>query len=176
MAALPTTTTAFASGATEEQFKSFLAGQRDFLAGLLGTDGTTATAKTTLGVSDGVTSVNGNAGAISAAQVATAASTGYGYTPPNPASVAAVGHNHDGSYLPAVTRNSIGAFAIGRAAVLASAYVGLNSSSISVNYTINAGSAAWVTAGSVSLTGTWVCVGICADGSSGYLGLFRKIA
>lgn len=50
MAALPTTTVAFASGATEAQFKTFLADQRAFLVGLLGADGTAATAKATLGV------------------------------------------------------------------------------------------------------------------------------
>ena len=46
----------------------------------------------------GVTSVNGNAGAITAAQVAAAATAGYGYTPANPANVAAASHTH--SYAP----------------------------------------------------------------------------
>lgn len=81
MPTLPTTTYAFASSATEAQFKTFLTGQREFLAGLLGTDGTAVTARATLGVNDGVTSVNGNTGAITAEQIAAAATAGYGYTP-----------------------------------------------------------------------------------------------
>ncbi len=83
MPTLPDTTTAFASGATEAQFKTFLSSQRSFLAGLLGTDGTAATARATLGVSNGVTSVNGNTGAVTAEQIAAAATAGYGYTPAN---------------------------------------------------------------------------------------------
>ena len=51
MAALPTTTTAFGSSATEAQFKSFLSDMRDYLAFLFGTDGTKATAISTLGAS-----------------------------------------------------------------------------------------------------------------------------
>lgn len=51
MAALPTTTTAFGSSATEAQFKSFLSDIRDYLAFLFGTDGTKATAIATLGAS-----------------------------------------------------------------------------------------------------------------------------
>lgn len=48
----------------------------------------------------GVTSVNGNAGAVTAAQIAAAATTGYGYTPANPANTATkdVGHNVVGSF------------------------------------------------------------------------------
>lgn len=37
--ALPTVTTAFASGATEAEFKTFLSDQRDYLAQMLGTTG-----------------------------------------------------------------------------------------------------------------------------------------
>lgn len=51
MAALPTTTTAFGSSATEAQFKSFISDMRDYLAFLFGTDGTKATAIATLGAS-----------------------------------------------------------------------------------------------------------------------------
>ena len=81
MTALPTTTEAFASGATEAQFKTFLSNQRAYLAGLLGTDGTTETAKSTLGMIAGVTSLNGNTGAVTAGQVSDAATIGYGYIP-----------------------------------------------------------------------------------------------
>jgi hypothetical protein len=57
----------------------------DFLAALLGTTGLPADARTALGVSTGtVTSVGGYGGpTVSAAQVAAAATAGYGYTPAN---------------------------------------------------------------------------------------------
>ena len=48
----------------------------------------------------GVISVNGNTGAVTAAQVAAAATAGYGYTPANPANMATkdCGHNAVGSF------------------------------------------------------------------------------
>ena len=49
-------------------------------------------------VSYPVTSVGGNTGAITNAQVAASATSGYGYTPANPANVAAASHTH--SYAP----------------------------------------------------------------------------
>ena len=49
MPTLPTTTYAFASSATEAQFKTFLTGQREFLAGLIGTTGDQSSALMTLG-------------------------------------------------------------------------------------------------------------------------------
>lgn len=51
MPALPTTTVAYGASATEAQFKSFLSDLRDYLAFLFGTDGTKATAISTLGAS-----------------------------------------------------------------------------------------------------------------------------
>lgn len=48
-------------------------------------------------VAAGVTSVNGNTGAVTAAQIAAAATAGYGYTPANPAN-ATTDHNHDSQY------------------------------------------------------------------------------
>ena len=94
MPTLPTTTVAFASGATEAEFKTFLSGQRAFLAGLLGTDGTAETAKSTLGVNNGVTSINGNSGAITASQIADAATAGYGYTPADAAHTLSTNMTH----------------------------------------------------------------------------------
>ena len=102
MPTLPETTTAFDSNATEAQFKTFLSSQRSFLAGLLGTDGTAATARATLGVSNGVTSVNGNTGAVTAAQIAAAATAGYGYTPAN------TSHSHSGYVSTNMTHGAVG--------------------------------------------------------------------
>lgn len=81
MTALSNVSTAISASATEGDLKSFLLNQYNYLAGLFGTDGVKATAKSTLGIVDGVTSVNGNTGAITAAQIAAAATAGYGYTP-----------------------------------------------------------------------------------------------
>ena len=50
----------------------------------------------------GVTSVNGNTGAVTAAQVAAAATAGYGYTPANPANVAPSTHSHNYAPMTAV--------------------------------------------------------------------------
>jgi hypothetical protein len=78
--ALPAATTAVASTATQGDVKNWITGVHDYLAGLLGTDGTTATAKTTLGVVSGVSSFNTRTGAIS---LTSGDVTGaLGYTPP----------------------------------------------------------------------------------------------
>ena len=50
MTALPLATNAVAAIATEADLKSFLLNQRDYLAGLFGTDGTAATARAALNV------------------------------------------------------------------------------------------------------------------------------
>ena len=84
--ALPAASVATNSSATEGDVKTWLTNLHDYLAGLLGTDGLPATARTALGLASAfVTSVNGNTGAISAAQVSAAATAGYGYTPQGPA-------------------------------------------------------------------------------------------
>jgi hypothetical protein len=81
--ALPAATTAVASTATQGDVKNWITGVHDYLAGLLGTDGTTATAKTTLGVVSGVSSFNTRTGAIS---LTSGDVTGaLGYTPPTSA-------------------------------------------------------------------------------------------
>ena len=100
MAALPTTTTAFASGATEAAFKSFLSSERDFLAGLLGTDGLPATARAALGVtaltySNVITALGFTPPANTLASITTA----LGYTAANHAN-AGIDHNHTGTYAP----------------------------------------------------------------------------
>lgn len=62
MATLPASVDFTDASTTEAEFKTAIGQQRDFLAGLLGTDGTPATARTALGVSTGtVTSVSGTA-------------------------------------------------------------------------------------------------------------------
>lgn len=168
MPTLPDTTTAFASSATEAQFKTFLSSQRSFLAGLLGTDGTAVTARATLGVNDGVTSVNGNTGAITAAQIAAAATAGYGYTPANTSHThptylgTDIGYNAVGSlclcssdYSPAVAPGATCAGSLLRPAGWS--HTGENSS--------NPGSG-YETLGS-ALSGTWRCLG-SMGGVTGY--------
>lgn len=51
MATLPASTDFTGASVTEAGFKTAITQQRDFLSGLLGTDGTAATARSTLGVS-----------------------------------------------------------------------------------------------------------------------------
>ena len=66
--ALPASTTAVATGATQGDVKNWMTGVHDYLAGLFGTTGSTADALTALGVGGGVTSaVAGNGIAVSGA-------------------------------------------------------------------------------------------------------------
>jgi len=51
MPLLPAATAFTAAGVTEAQFKTAISDQREFLAGLLGTDGTPASARAALGIS-----------------------------------------------------------------------------------------------------------------------------
>ncbi len=152
MPTLPTTTAAFASSATEAEFKTFLTGQREFLAGLLGTDGTAVTAKATLGVNDGVTSVNGNTGAITAAQIAAATTAGYGYTPANSS------HTHSEYVSTNMTHGALGSLCFA---------IVVKDVTVDPGATI-AGS--WLKAFGVSglihndaLSGTWRCLGYTSD-------------
>lgn len=110
MTALTNVSKAISASSTEGDLKTFLLNQYNYLAGLFGTDGVKATAKSTLGIADGVTSLNGNSGAITAAQVAAAATAGYGYTPANGANYATAGHTH--SNIPVVAAQAIGSFMI----------------------------------------------------------------
>lgn len=84
MAALPNVTTAVAGAATEGDVKNHLSGVYAFLAGLFGTTGAAADARTALGVTP-----------LTSGNVATA----LGYTPANLAS-AGSDHNHTGTYAP----------------------------------------------------------------------------
>lgn len=65
MAVLPNSTEFTASSVTEAQFKTAITGMRDFLSGLLGADGTAATARATLGIGTFVTSVGATAPVVS---------------------------------------------------------------------------------------------------------------
>ena len=150
MPTLPETTTAFASSATEAQFKTFLSSQRSFLAGLLGTDGTAATARATLGVSNGVTSVNGNTGAVTAAQIAAAATAGYGYTPAN------TSHTHSGYVSTNMTHDAVGSLCFATAPSVATAPGGaIAGSSLRPSGANSTG----MTPVTTSLSGTWRCLG-----------------
>ncbi len=150
MPTLPETTTAFASSATEAQFKTFLSSQRSFLAGLLGTDGTAATARATLGVSNGVTSVNGNTGAVTAAQIAAAATAGYGYTPAN------TSHTHSDYVSTNMTHGAVGSFCFATAPSVATAPGGAIAGSSLRPSGVNSTGMTPVT---TSLSGTWRCLG-----------------
>lgn len=157
MPTLPDTTTAFASSATEAQFKTFLSSQRSFLAGLLGTDGTAATARLTLGVSDGVTSVNGNTGAITAAQIAAAATAGYGYTPANST------HTHSNYVSTNMTHGAVGSLCFatidggGGTHAAGSTIAGSQLTSAGISY--NSGTTAISIPSSGALSGTWIALG-----------------
>ena len=159
MPTLPTTTVAFASSATEADFKTFLSGQRAFLAGLLGTDGTAETAKSTLGVNDGVTSINGNSGAITASQIADAATDGYGYTPANTT------HTHSNYVSTNMTHGAVGslcfASAIANTSVIDVSPGGtLAGSSLKAASVVKSSAATVVEYyNSASLPGTWRCLG-----------------
>lgn len=159
MTALPTTTEAFASGATEAQFKTFLSSQRSFLAGLLGTDGTAATARATLGVNDGVTSVNGNTGAITAEQIAAAATAGYGYTPANTT------HAHSNYVSTNMTHGAVGSLCFARADTSTSD-IDVSPGGALAGSRLMATSVKKNNSGAVSLSsyqgalpGTWICLG-----------------
>lgn len=159
MPTLPETTTAFASSATEAQFKTFLSSQRSFLAGLLGTDGTAATARATLGVSNGVTSVNGNTGAVTAAQIAAAATAGYGYTPANSS------HSHSDYVSTNMTHGAVGSLCFaklfpsgaGTISLTAGATVA-GSALLPTGGGLSGGSYYFASSGS-ALAGTWRCLG-----------------
>ena len=84
MTALPASTLATASAATEGDVKNFLTGQRDYLSGLFGDTGVAADARAALGVAP-LTSGN--------------ITTALGYTPANLAN-ANTDHNHTGTYAP----------------------------------------------------------------------------
>lgn len=168
MPTLPDTTTAFASSATEAQFKTFLSSQRSFLAGLLGTDGTAVTARSTLGVNDGVTSVNGNTGAITAAQIAAAATAGYGYTPANPANCVSTN----------MTAGAVGSLCYAKrdtALSISVAHGSTVSGSVLVAFGENTNGAIATT----PLSGTWRCLGAIASSPSTAVAprtLFQRIS
>lgn len=160
MPTLPETTTAFSSSATEAQFKTFLSSQRSFLAGLLGTDGTAATARATLGVSNGVTSVNGNTGAVTAAQIAAAATAGYGYTPANSS------HSHSDYVSTNMTHGAVGSLCFASASAYSSSINlspggALAGSRLKAASVVTNSSNATVVEynNSATLPGTWRCLG-----------------
>ena len=158
MPTLPETTTAFASSATEAQFKTFLSSQRSFLAGLLGTDGTAATARATLGVSNGVTSVNGNTGAVTAAQIAAAATAGYGYTPANSS------HSHSDYVSTNMTHGAVGSLCFARVDGAGNPDVvagGTRPGSVlrAAGVTYRSGASGVGTLVGATLSGTWRCLG-----------------
>lgn len=183
MPTLPETTTAFASSATEAQFKTFLSSQRSFLAGLLGTDGTAATARATLGVSDGVTSVNGNTGAVTAAQIAAAATAGYGYTPANSS------HSHSWYVSTDMGHGAVGSLCFARLFPPSQGTISLDNGATVAGSALSPagggkdGDGSYFVSSGVALAGTWRCLGyVTAVHHSSYLyhvygySLFQRIS
>ena len=148
MTALPASTVATASAATEGDVKNFLTGQRDYLSGLFGDTGVAADARAALGVA-----------ALTSASIAAA----LGYTPASTTALAAKvstdhGHGNIGSFVfAASTYVPIAAGSTESGSRLHIA--GLRSDA-------NAGAAAlYWSAG--TLSGTWRCLGYCVSPPSG---------
>jgi hypothetical protein len=97
-----------------------------------------------------VNSVNGNSGAVSAAQVSAAATSGYGYTPASSA------HNHSGVYVAVDNgHNAVGSMVFGyHGAAAVSAGSTLAGSSVYAASVNGIGS---------TLSGTWRCLGIISS-------------
>ena len=153
--ALPAATTAVASAATQGDVKNWITGIHDFLQGLLGTDGTAATALATLGVVAGVSSVNGNAGAVTAAQIAAATIAGLGYTPPS-------------SAVPTDSNGGVGCFAFLALYSGGTQAEGTTAAGGALRYCDNSGAY-----GTATPVGTWRCLGNINGGTGT---VFQRIA
>jgi hypothetical protein len=124
-------------------------------------------------IAAGVTSVNGNTGAVTAAQVSAAATTGYGYTPVAPSTLSGYAANGGGmSNMVAIPAgNVLGAILTG---------VGATPLTINAGYAGSGTSISWVTVG-LSISGTWRCLAVSPGISDGNMVLqyhhtFQRIA
>ena len=157
--ALPAATTAVAGAATEADVKNWITGIHDYLLGLLGSDGSVATAIATLGIVAGVASFNSRTGAVSLSSGDV--TTALGFTPPP----ADPGFN--GLYSIVLAEN-VSATAIASNAGIAGS--GLRA----VYYSI--GASAWAATGT-ALAGTWRNLGGSLPGSIyGEISVFQRIA
>lgn len=147
MTALPASTVATASAATEGDVKNFLTGQRDYLSGLFGDTGVAADARAALGVA-----------ALTSANIAAA----LGYTPASTTALAASvsidhGHGNIGSFVFATTNYlavAAGSTELGSRLHIA----GLHAASEGLVGLVGA---------TGTLSGTWRCLGYCASPSGG---------
>ena len=149
MTALPASTVATASAATEGDVKNFLTGQRDYLSGLFGDTGVAADARAALGVA-----------ALTSAGIAAA----LGYTPASTTALAArvsIDHGH----------GNIGSFVFAASTYLPIAAGSTESGSrlhiAGLRSDVSGAAAALYYVSSVTLSGTWRCLGYCLSPSSG---------
>ena len=148
MTALPASTLATASAATEGDVKNFLTGQRDYLSGLFGATGVAADARAALGVTP-LTSAN--------------ITTALGYTPASTTDLAArvsidQGHANIGSFVFAASDYlavSAGSTELGSRLHIA----GLHATA--------SGATGNLVAATGTLAGTWKCLGYCVSPSGG---------
>ena len=153
MTALPASTLATASAATEGDVKNFLTGQRDYLSGLFGDTGVAADARAALGVA-----------ALTSASIAAA----LGYTP---------------LYVDTNTSYATTNYAIGTTlAVLwqnPTTLVNLAASSVLYIYTSSPGSVyAYKNSGAglTALSGTWRMRGLLYDSADYAFCIFQRVA
>ena len=148
MTALPASTLATASTATEGDVKNFLTGQRDYLSGLFGDTGVAADARAALGVT-----------ALTSANITTA----LGYTPASTTALAArvsIDHGH----------GNVGSFVFAASDYLTIAAGSTESGSrlnIAGLHATSSGQLASLYAVGGALSGTWRCLGYCVPPSSG---------
>ena len=149
MTALPASTVATASAATEGDVKNFLTGQRDYLSGLFGDTGVAADARAALGVA-----------ALTSASIAAA----LGYTPASTTALAAkvsTDHGH----------GNVGSFVFAASDYLTIAAGSTESGSrlhiAGLRSAASAGAAALYVSSAGTLSGTWRCLGYCVSPSSG---------
>ena len=158
MTALPASTVATASAATEGDVKNFLTGQRDYLSGLFGDTGVAADARAALGVT-----------ALTSAGIAAA----LGYTPASTTALAAkvsTDHGH----------GNVGSFVFAASDYLTIAAGSTESGSrlhIAGLHATSSGEPASLYAATGTLSGTWRCLGCCVAPSTQHSGtLWQRVA
>ena len=122
-------------------------------------------------VNVGVTSVNGNDGAVTAGQVAAAATAGYGYTPANGASYSPVWHTHPSTYAPISQRANVIGGIVG-SLKNETQFLGVGSTYVGSGTSITMHDVG------IAVSGTWVCLGVfgALNTTTACRALFQRIA
>ena len=113
----------------------------------------------------GVTSVNGNTGDVTAAQIAAAATAGYGYTPADGANYSPTGHTHSGYASTNMTHGAVGSlcfarlFPTSRGTITLAAGATVAGSQLLPAGGISGGGGSWFVSSGAALAGTWRCLG-----------------